>query len=456
MVTHILPEVFIYLERSQRPEELHLVTGGNTAWEQVNDLGLTVAALGIHDDEISGAGVGSFALTDCASKVTGDVAGTGTATFPSLEVGAYVVREIDAPSRIVEHAAPFIVTVPTPAIGAQAGQWLYDVHVFPKNQELLTPGKVISGQGADSAVLGDDITYEITQTIPGVGDDGYTSFRIVDRLDPKLDYVPGTVTVFVNGTAVSGEDLDDVIVTWETAPTRALEVALVGGLLADLEADHTVTVTFTARANAPGAIDNEPVTFLNDWDVIGTPVQTRWGAVDLAKVNASVPVQGSDPFPGLVGAEFELWMGPSDVPGCAAENATGNARVPGTVVSGANGVLGMRSGSDVVPLTALWVGDDSVGGTHDYTERCYYLVETKAPAGFVLPAAPNNRTEFIVHAGETAHPEATRAIENAQQQVPEIPLTGAAGQVIILVAGASLIAVALSLVLVKRRKTVGE
>ena len=66
------------------------------------------------------------------------------------------------------------------------------------------------------------------------------------------------------------------------------------------------------------------------------------------------------------------------------------------------------------------------GVTPDHTQRCYVLVETKAPAGYVLTT--DNSTPVAVKAGLTADKDVT--IDNTKQDVPQLPLTGAAGRVL--------------------------
>lgn len=56
----------------------------------------------------------------------------GTASFTNLDVGFYVVIETKTPDKVTTPAAPFIVSVPMTK--ADGSDWLYDVHVYPKNK----------------------------------------------------------------------------------------------------------------------------------------------------------------------------------------------------------------------------------------------------------------------------------------------------------------------------------
>lgn len=62
---------------------------------------------------------------------------TGVTTFNQLEVGLYLVVETTKPAAVTEAVDPFLVSVPMTKVGANGKadptQWLYDIHVYPKN-----------------------------------------------------------------------------------------------------------------------------------------------------------------------------------------------------------------------------------------------------------------------------------------------------------------------------------
>lgn len=53
----------------------------------------------------------------------------GEASFTSLPLGLYLIIETDAPDKVVTTQAPFLVSLPMTV----NNEWLYDVHVYPKN-----------------------------------------------------------------------------------------------------------------------------------------------------------------------------------------------------------------------------------------------------------------------------------------------------------------------------------
>lgn len=64
-------------------------------------------------------------------------ASDGTTTFNKLELGLYLVVETTKPAAVTEAVEPFLVSVPMTKVGengnADPTQWLYDIHVYPKN-----------------------------------------------------------------------------------------------------------------------------------------------------------------------------------------------------------------------------------------------------------------------------------------------------------------------------------
>ena len=61
----------------------------------------------------------------------------GTTTFSDLELGLYLVVETAKPAAVTEAVEQFLVSVPMTKVGKNGNddptQWLYDIHVYPKN-----------------------------------------------------------------------------------------------------------------------------------------------------------------------------------------------------------------------------------------------------------------------------------------------------------------------------------
>ncbi|NUU06495.1 SpaH/EbpB family LPXTG-anchored major pilin [Leifsonia sp. C5G2] len=439
---------------------IDLLDGTNSGWDKVNGITtaqkLAAAAQGV-------ASLGTYALSGCTSLPATDQ--SGTASSVKLPLGAYFVREVSAPASVVEKAAPFVVTLPTPENHKVSnGNWVYDVNVYPKNTVAEAPKKNVADQEDSGAVLGAPITYEVTQLIPALAaGQGYTKFSVVDDLDPKLTPITtaGTVTVTLDGTALV--DKTDFNAVWAG---QKLTVTLTAAGLAKLVPAKNIVVGFQAKANAPGEIENTAYVNVNDFELTpgdpntpdGSPTTgqvTRWGDLTVQKVSKA------DTNDGLKGAKFELYQGTTDQEGqCLPDIGNGFTQVKdpsGTTYE----ITSDDSGTIFVP--GLWVGDTATtvaaDGTvsnttkpgHDFQQRCYVLKEIQAPNGFVLPTGADALTAVMVKAGTNGTTPLVK-IENVQHGVPELPFTGSSMQLAMTIGGIALIVVALGGILVIRRR----
>ncbi|WP_217133905.1 SpaH/EbpB family LPXTG-anchored major pilin [Leucobacter chinensis] len=427
-------------------EGIDLTTGGNTGWDQVRAVtGPQLIAAQ------TGQKLGERDLVDCKTVVTG--ADGSAPAVDSLNLGAYLVREIDAPANVTKKADPFIVTVPTPTINGKDadGTWIYDVNVYPKNSVGDKPVKRIEDQTGVTGAVTSVVKFSVEQIVPGLEKgETYKKFIISDTLDSRLTGNAESAKV-----SVAGVDLEEGDFTSELVGQK-LTVALTDTGLAKLKAGDVVKLTFptTIDTIGDGEFDNTAYVNVNDMDwTSGGPgdpenpepenptntVKSRWGQAKVTKIDPSEK--------GLEGAEFTVAMG--NTAECTAETTFESVMDPKDTAK----ELVVTSGTGgVVNIPGLWVGNDSVSDTGEETkgfdQRCYRLIEVKAPAGFVLPEDNEHRIE--IKTGETANVE--KQIENVQQEVPELPLTGGAGQVLMIISGIALVAVAAGSVMVSRRK----
>ena len=113
----------------------------------------------------------------------------GNATLGDLKVGVYYVEEVVTGS-IVTPVDPFLVSIPM--AHPTENEWIYDVHVYPKNvvdNGIPTIDKSVttSGNKHDSANINQDILWIIEPQIPKDIATAIT-YKIVDKLDEKLTY----------------------------------------------------------------------------------------------------------------------------------------------------------------------------------------------------------------------------------------------------------------------------
>ncbi|MCI1832487.1 MAG: SpaH/EbpB family LPXTG-anchored major pilin [Bifidobacterium sp.] len=341
-----------------------------------------------------------------ASDVTTGADGSVSTTLPH---GLYLVTETGYGSNTIKTpVAPFLVTLP---LSQNNGSWLYDVHVYPKNAvDTNVPTKTVSDP-SDGVVLGSTVNWTISAPVQPDKPGDITSFKITDTLDSRLSFVNATVQGF---TATDDYTVSNAngVVTIEFTPTGA----------AKLKAGDTVTVTLSTKVESlgDGVIPNQATVFTNDNSghttskpgEPGTNPSTNWGPLQVLKY-----AQG-DESKTLAGAEFTVY---SDQ---AATKSVGS----------------FTTGTDGKGSIVLWVGNDAD------TTQTYYLKETKAPAGYVLDSTVR---EVTVNAGATA--QETYKINNVQQNHPNLPLTGAAGIIVMTLTGLALIAGGVGFYVTSRR-----
>lgn len=383
-------------------------------------------------DDITAAGytasaIGGETLTD----VNGEIALAG------LDLGLYFVVET-APLAGSTGVAPFLVTVPL-TDPADDDNWLYDVHVYPKNA-LTEVTKTV--EDSEDVKLGDEIDFTITGGIPNVAViDGY---KIVDTLDAKLDYLSAAVTL-VDGTPLAATDYT---VVYDDA-TRAVTVEFTASGLTLLAAHPAtdVQVVLTATVNTVGEIANTAVLYpnLGSYTVLpGEPggptvtpeVITKWGDLTVEKTDkAGAP---------LTGAVFSVYPTQQDAVDGTNAIALGGATEFAVAADGTVTLSGLRY-SDWADNATVAPGDEGY--------QTYWLAELVAPDGYELLAAP---IEFTVTAATTAVGVDLEVVNVPSNAGFTLPMTGGAGTTLFLAGGAMLLGGAVLLAVRNRRKVNAE
>lgn len=95
-----------------------------------------------------------------ATKTTG---ADGIASFTDLPLGLYVVVETDTPDKVTSPVKPFLVSVPMTK-ASNPSEWLYDIHVYPKNGTTYGEVKIVKtgrvGSGTPNKLSGVTFTLE--------------------------------------------------------------------------------------------------------------------------------------------------------------------------------------------------------------------------------------------------------------------------------------------------------
>lgn len=379
---------------------------------------------------------------------------SGQAAFTGLAQGVYLVEEVDenglSNPAIETPVDPFLVRVPmtNPVTGTD---WIYDVHVYPKNRLGGNPDIELYvtelDNKFDTAKLESDVQWIATVQIP-LDVETAVEFDTTIITSDYLEYIVPSAFIYVNPGPSQVVLLgSDYTATWNDAPGgNSLTIGFTPAGRAKLAAEYA----------AAGVAGREPLVFIEYAttlvippaslpSVMGTPIESTvelhytssaniphyadmedkvqpyvyTGGLRIAKTNA---VGGA----ALPGAEFHIYASQADALAGSNPLTAPGAATPWVVSSGADGFAAFYG----LPFGAMGTPLDNV----PVPETTYWLVETKAPEGFNLLTAP-----FSAVVNPTSHLAANDIdIENHAGFM--LPVTGGAGIALFVVGGGALVA----------------
>lgn len=366
-----------------------------------------------------------------ADTITTDADGEATAT--NLNVGVYLVSETDTtnarvngkPVTVATTAADFLVSIPM----SQDGQWVYDVNVFPKNTVITDENKPVKtvDQATKAYFPGDTITWQITQTLPRLGaDETFSAYKIVDAL-PAGVVAPIDVAVSKNGAA-------DTTATVTVTDPNTVTVEYAGDALAALKAGDQIVVTIKAVVGDNASdLSNQANVTVNDATVPttsdpGDPTNpdtpTTFANLTINKVNEKNQA--------LAGATFVI---------------TPVADINGTSIEGV---------TDVNTREVVTSGDAG-SAVQNLATGFYKVTETQAPAGYETPAGTAAvKYVQVSETGGALQVVNVSADDAGTGLLPNLPLTGAQGMLLLTLIGLAIIAIATGTAMVSARKNRAE
>ncbi len=441
--------------------------------------------------KITSRGVAAYSpIAEGVAVTTGE---NGTATFTGT-VALYYVVETATPTGYTG-SQPFFVTLPM--TNADNNGWNYNVHVYPKNDEVIKGHKSVKDGNVGTenqapVLVGDKVTYVISAALPNYGDvvgpvsDGVHGGPdgVVDYNDLPFfyvdDYFVDTLTevtvasVKIGATALV-ENTDYAVYT--NGSTKRVFLLEAGRTKAAQSNGGKLEVTFTAKVNGiptSGELSNKAYTVPGPKPVVGsvppapntpdTPPTTPPGDNPGEETNTvvskfgkiKVKKLGADNNAALRDAQFSIYRAVITYgdngktvakASCAAADLAGKP-VVGTLTTDAQGV----ATSNFLPLSN-WYNDgvelapentavdklndkhfNGAGYAETYGNLPYCLVETTAPAGYQLLAEP---IQFeITTAGEATDAIAELVVKNNPDNLlTRLPLTGGAGIALLAVVG---------------------
>lgn len=189
---------------------------------------------------------------------------TGKTKFDNLTVGLYLVQETEAPAQITGKVGDFLVSVPM--TNAAGDDWLYDVHVYPKNSStygevtLQKKGKIGSADATN--LKGAQFKLEV-QKNP-------TTWEQVLKNNKGAD-------IGVAGILTTGSDGKITVKDLAPGDYRFVEVKVPEntGYIADLKTPHEFTVAATKGKKEDGTEYQAGSILINGKyvDTTGNPIE---------------------------------------------------------------------------------------------------------------------------------------------------------------------------------------
>jgi hypothetical protein len=375
-------------------------------------------------------------------------AANGTATFPTtMPLGLFYVQETVLPADATNPTAPFLVSLPLPTgpSGAPANQWIYDVHVYPKNAVTeTTKTRVPAPANSAEARNPDLIRWAIASSIPTLAaGDAITSFSLTDSVPealvfpttPPTGVSPTTVTVTSPAGVAQNFALGTDYTITNTAATPTAEGTSVltftaSGLtrLTTLQGGLVSFNVLTRAVSIPpnGLITNNATANINGF------TETISGTTPIGQLTVSAfESNNGGPRTPLAGAVYQVYLNQNDA----------NLQQNPISINGSTNWTTDATGFVAIPII---------------TPGNYYVREITPPAGYNLPQS--NPVQAVVVAGPTSTaPPVQNYVEFNHTQVSAanflLPFTGGDGGVWFGIGGGALLAIALgAAVIVSRRR----
>lgn len=488
-------------------------------WEKIKKLdGLVETGNKTASDFINGAQPEFVkADTNGTEKTTDD---KGEAKFDNLAMGLYYIEETDTSGAQVNEAtsgtaqwkkvsitkrvSPFFVTTPLPNPKDKTNPWIYDVNVYPKNDTSKErPTKTVSELSRKD--LKDNkttITWKIAIPLTAPKDGNkYEKIGFKDKLETDLIYDSIKSANLVTYTDAGVKDTSaDVPLTADTHYTATNTTGLVAFSLTNdglqkaygeyskhttdkkvvkLEVELVTKVADTVKdiANVANTYVDDNKTGNGDGDTPCTPTDTTGDCEDTPKDTAHFGTLTVNKFTKqgegnnqkelpLNDAHFDVY----EVTGSGAK-ADDTFTVDNGKLKKDNAEVGTKLANNVSLVTKEKSdGNNKTEGTDSVrlfvynsketnpavTTKLYCVVETEAPAGYLLDSKPhcvNLKADSVTDASTNN----TLKIENKKATgldkiLSALPMTGARGLVLLTAFGIVGLGGTLFYIITRRRK----
>lgn len=455
--------------------------------------------------------------TNGTEKTTDD---KGEATFDNLAMGLYYIEETDVSGAkvkgssvsITKRVSPFFVTTPLPNPKDKTNPWIYDVNVYPKNDTSKErPTKTVSELSRKDLTKdnGTTITWKIAipLTAPKNGNK-YEKIGFKDKLETGLTYDKIKSANLVTYTDAGQKDTtatdvpldanthytvtsDNGLVSFSLTPTESTGglkkaydayTSATGGKVVKLEVELVTKVadTVTDIANVANTYVDDNKTGNGDGNDPCTPTKkdgdcggddipndtAHFGTLTVNKVTEEIGTNGDKKKLPLNDAKFNVYEITADKQ--AADIKTAEKQGDGSFKLKGDGGAEISSKKVETTLTTKTSGDkkgtDSVRlfvynskeTNPAVTTKLYCVVETEAPAGYLLDSTPKC-VALKADTAADATTNNTKEIQNSKATgldkiLAALPMTGARGLVLLTAFGIVGLGGTLFYIITRRRK----
>lgn len=423
------------------------------------------------------AGPAETITTDENGAATLDL-GTGTAND-----GYYLITEQQSPS-LTDKSAPFFVRVPlTQTAAGSDASLVYDVNVYPKGETEevdLNPVKTFTDSTQlESLKVGADVSWNLTVATPSdiytpatgsVGEVYASSLVISDPIDTNsLEFKTVDSVTLVGGAndgtvLTAGTDYTVDSTKTKTNGDTTYQVVQISLTQAGMKAaagSTNIVAQITTATKANGS-DAKIVNTFDTYYVPATNVPDHETTVPTDNLTPGSTTDPSDPSvpenpdkedptnPTIKFGNIDLLKTDDTADATPLANASfrlaateADAKAGNWITDNDGNVITVTTDSDGrAQFTGLAV--DPTTGTRDY-----FLVETDAPAGYDIDG-----TIYTVTA--TQDSEVDQTIQDADNMLPNLPMTGSDARLLLLVTATVLIVGSGSALYIKRRRQAKE
>lgn len=371
-----------------------------------------------------------------APVATQTVAAGGTASFAGLAMGEYFIRPTSTTSvyqLMLQKIEPVVVNE----------KYVIDDVTFTAKHEEVTVDKTAD---KTSVTKNEKVAYTVTVDIPTYASQAIDkTFSVSDLLPDGLTLDPASIKVQIDGV-----DVDAATYSLDTTATAQYTFKLsvsTAQYASDWAANgaKSLVITYTATLNDDdttevNVIETNTVTFdYSNYPYVENSHNQKTDSVDVTTFAIKIDkyVNG-DNTQKLANAKFDLYRTATQ-----AEIDGGTAvTIPHTAIQG-------------IKLEGDLVTDDNGTATFEKyeangTKYDYYLVETQAPAGYNIldNAVKVNFTDADVEATAGVY-----TVEVPNSSGIQLPVTGGTGTVIFTIVGIVLMAGAVVLFVISRKKS---